>query len=107
MPRPAKGGIKIGANVSETLYDFVQKEAIARGVDFSVIVIDALNFYKDHGSTPEQTQVIVEEILESKPELLDVPIMRALERNPKTLEKIASLIGAMSLNQQVSRKPKK
>jgi len=105
MPRQSKEGAKVGANVSGPLREFIEQEARERGVDLSVVVIDALNFYKDYKPSPENVQVIVERILATKPELLDAPITRAIEKDPAILGKIASLIGAMALNKPTSRRP--
>lgn len=99
-----KNSKSLGIRIPTPLREFIEREAQTRGVDLSVVVIDALNFYKDHYLTPEHAQELVEEILETKPELLDAPLMKALEKNPKILEKIASQIGKMALNQQVSLK---
>ncbi len=104
MVRAAKETSKIQGRIPTSLYKFVESEAATRGVDVTVVLIDALNFYKDHNLTPERAQDLVEGILNTKPELLDAPLMKAIEKNPAILEKIASHIGAMALNKQASRK---
>jgi hypothetical protein len=80
VPIPKSGKKLTASGVSKSLYDFISDEAQERNVEKSIVIIDALNFYMDHRLTPERAELIIEEILVSKPELLEAPLERILEK---------------------------
>lgn len=103
MVRTAKETVKIQGKIPKPLYEFVMSEVEERGVDITVVIIDALNYYKDHRSSPENVQHIVEELLETKPEVLDAPLQRILEKDSKTLDRLADRVAALYLKKQFSQ----
>jgi hypothetical protein len=103
VPRTAKGGLKLVASgVSESLYNFVIDEAHDRSVDISVVVIDALKFYKENNPTPEKIQFLVEQSLEKRLDLLDAALMRLIDSDSKQAEKFADRVAMKIAQRQLS-----
>ena len=104
MARSAKQTFKVQGKIPGDLYDFVMSEVDERGVDITVVLIDAIQFYKDHRTTPERVEVIVENLLQEKPELLNRAMDKLLDKDPQILQKVIDRAGALLLEKQVSRK---
>lgn len=62
---------KIAARLPPHLVEFVQQEVDERGVDITVVIIDALNFYKNNKLSPGQIQNAVENYIKNNPTIID------------------------------------
>ena len=78
-------------------------EVDERGVDISVVVIDALNFYRENNPTPERVQMLVEKMLETRPDLVDASLLRLMESDSKVFDKMADHVATIITQRQFSR----
>ena len=97
----------IGVRLPANLREFVEKEADERGVDLSVVVIDALAFYREFKPSPEHVELLVEDILKEKPELLSAPLESLLLRKSDILQKVVDQAAQMLLERRLSQPIKK
>jgi hypothetical protein len=77
---------KITARLPDHLVEFVQRQIDERGVDITVVIIDALNEYKQRKEHPDLIVQQLRAALRDHPDLLEEPLMvlgaRSLKKSP-------------------------